>query len=102
MKEVRQKKANEIGIYDMSGNASEWCLDEWHDSYRDKPDDLRTNGNKPWGETDIINKNDSRCHSVRGGCYCYDSWACRSTSRHGLDAASSYNNYGFRIVCDMQ
>ena len=30
---VGQKKANELGIYDMSGNASEWCYDWWLDHY---------------------------------------------------------------------
>jgi formylglycine-generating enzyme required for sulfatase activity len=26
---VGQKKANELGLYDMSGNMSEWCYDDW-------------------------------------------------------------------------
>lgn len=29
---VGQKKPNELGLYDMSGNAREWCLD-WFDTY---------------------------------------------------------------------
>jgi hypothetical protein len=27
--EVGTKKGNELGIYDMSGNAGEWCFDAW-------------------------------------------------------------------------
>lgn len=37
--EVGKKAPNELGIYDMSGNIFEWCLDEWHVNYNGAPTD---------------------------------------------------------------
>jgi hypothetical protein len=77
---VGQKLANELGIYDMSGNVWEWCLDEWHASYADKPEKLKSNGNEPWGDLNI-DENDNRYRVLCGGAWDDYSRNCRSVCR---------------------
>ncbi|MBC7774585.1 MAG: SUMF1/EgtB/PvdO family nonheme iron enzyme [Phycisphaerae bacterium] len=36
---VGEKKPNELGLYDMSGYDSEYCLDHWHNNYQNAPTD---------------------------------------------------------------
>lgn len=43
---VGSKLPNGLGIYDMTGNAQEWCWDH-HDDYRNKPQKNPTGANNP-------------------------------------------------------
>jgi formylglycine-generating enzyme required for sulfatase activity len=97
---VGQKKANELGIYDMSGNVWEWCLDEWHDSYADKPDRLKSNGNKAWGDLNVDN-NDNRSRLLRGGSWNLDAVICRSAVRYRRDAVVGSYFIGVRVVASV-
>jgi hypothetical protein len=94
---VGQKLANELGIYDMSGNVWEWCLDEWHDSYADKPDNLKKQGNQAWGDLNVDN-NDNRYRMLRGGSWFDDARFCRSVLRCWYNARDQYYSIGFRLL----
>ncbi|MCA6589710.1 MAG: SUMF1/EgtB/PvdO family nonheme iron enzyme [Pseudanabaena sp. M090S1SP1A06QC] len=92
-----QKNKNEIGIYDMSGNVWEWCLDEWHNSYANKPENLKQQGNQAWGDLNV-NENDNRSRALRGGSWGNSAFNCRSAIRDGYDAVIRNNIIGFRVV----
>ena len=89
---VGQKKPNAWALYDMSGNVWEWCEDTWHDSYAEKNDNIKNNGNAAW-----FNSNESG-HILRGGSWINDSRGCRSVIRDWADPDSMNDNIGFRLV----
>ena len=85
---VGSKLPNELGIYDMSGNVWEWCLDNWHDNYTGAPTD---------GNTWDIGKSSAKI--IRGASW-YDNssdWTLSSRNSNSPQNAG-VNNIGFRIV----
>lgn len=82
---VGQLKANELGIYDMSGNACEWCLDGYQ-SY--------SSGTK----TDPFTSNSGPYRVIRGGCWYFVEDMNRVSFRDGPKPFLSKFYYGFRIV----
>jgi formylglycine-generating enzyme required for sulfatase activity/tRNA A-37 threonylcarbamoyl transferase component Bud32 len=94
---VNSFQPNAWGIYQMHGNVMEWCLDEWHDSYADKPENLKKQGNQAWGDLNV-DKNDNRFRLLRGGSWYFDARYCRAADRFG-DFARFLNSYfGFRLL----
>jgi formylglycine-generating enzyme required for sulfatase activity len=87
--------ANPWGLYDMHGNVLEWCMDDWHNSYGDKPDELKQNGGLAWSSSDKrrVGK------SLRGGSWNNVPRSCRSAVRGGNPPDVRNAISGFRVVC---
>ncbi|MCO6493220.1 MAG: formylglycine-generating enzyme family protein [Phaeodactylibacter sp.] len=86
---VGGKKANELGLYDMSGNVWEWVEDDWHNNYEGAP----TNGSA-W-----VDRPDRGAYRVyRGGGWVNTAGFCRA-ARRDLDAPAGRSiDVGFRLA----
>ena len=83
--DVGSKQANELGIYDMSGNVYEWCQDRY-DNYSSSS---QTN---PTGATTGSNRVE------RGGSWIFTDWGCRSSYRSYGTPDCRYSFLGLRLV----
>jgi len=89
---VGQKKPNAWGLYDMHGNAWEWCQDWHHDTYERAPSD----------GTAWIDKSGTRGYrSYRGGFFGDYPGSFTSAAR-SYETPHSHNRFlGLRVVCGL-
>lgn len=92
MQPCGQLKPNELGIYDMSGNAQEWVSDYFYMSGYDSADQT-----DPVGPSEPSNQYQERC--VRGGSWLCESIFCTVYKRVGTTHSDNMGyDYGFRLV----
>ena len=82
---VGSKQANELGIYDMSGNVCEWCQD-WYDSYSSS------------SQVNPTGANSGSSRVCRGGCWFFTAGYCRSSYRFIGTPGLRIDFLGLRLV----
>jgi formylglycine-generating enzyme required for sulfatase activity len=87
---VGWSRPNGSGLLDMGYNVHEWCSD-WYDAgyYAVSPE------HDPRGPLSGTRR------ASRGGAWRHQVQVCRNAARSSLDPTFRYNDYGFRIVCEL-
>lgn len=85
-KDVALKAANQLGLFDLSGNVWEWCEDTFTETVGDLPADGRRHGAS--GPERVL----------RGGCF--HNWAmhCTVSKRYRIEPRFCDGCIGFRLV----
>jgi serine/threonine protein kinase/formylglycine-generating enzyme required for sulfatase activity len=82
MHAVGTLKPNSLGLFDVHGNAWQWCKDLYQEQDNNDNRDIKNNGSRV----------------PRGGSFGNDARLARSASRHGVWPANRVHDIGFRVA----
>ncbi len=90
LSKVKSTQPNKYGLYDMLGNAWEWCNDRYDPKYYSAGDSIN-----PSGPSDSLKY---RYRVVRGGSWNEYMWNLRSANRNYGEQFRRYDGVGFRVA----
>jgi eukaryotic-like serine/threonine-protein kinase len=85
---VGRFRPNNFGLYDMIGNAAEWCSDWYDEDYYSKSP-----------EPDPLGPAAGSVRVIRGGGWSHYPVSCRCAARGRFGPARCNSRIGFRVVC---
>lgn len=89
---AKQKRPNELGLYDMSGNVWEWCAD-WYGDYDIDGEEAGKSASNPKGPKS------GSFRVVRGASNAYYAQSCRVSCRLPLEPkGGNYGDTGLRLA----